>query len=315
MLTLHRDRVIYHMSADNPPAIRIQPGETISVETFDCYQGQLLPADRTMDDLDRRWINPATGPVYVETAKPGDMLKITIRKINLGPVGILDIGPNSGALGQSFPTAVIHRIPVSDGFLTYDSRLKIPVQPMIGVIGTAPSAETGPVSTRTPMEHGGNMDCTRISEGSILYLPVFAEGGLLALGDLHAVMGDGEVGNCGVEIEGEVILTIDLIRKDVPADAHSISPFSFPLIETEDQWIAIASADTLDEASEKVSRQMFLFLTQQAALSQTDAGMLIDMLGNLMICQIVNPQKTVRMEFPKWAISIPYDSNMKTFFT
>lgn len=295
MKKISRKDVIYYMSAENPPAAYVEDGETIVVETYDCYQGQLLPEGSAFADVDRRFINPATGPVFVNGAKPGDMLKVTVEKLELGPVGILDIGCNSGALGEFYDKNepyTINRIHVTDGILKYDERLQFPAEPMIGVIGTAPAGEA--VSTKTPMDHGGNMDCTKICEGAKLYLPVAVDGALLALGDFHAVMGEGEVGNCGVEIEGEATLKLDVVH-----DMH----FTFPIIENEEQWIVIAYAETLDEAAEKASKQMFRFLAEQFGLCAVDAGMLIDMLGNLIVCQIVNPMKTVRMEIPKWAIA------------
>ena len=295
MKKITRKDVIYYMSAANPPAAYAEDGEIIVVETYDCYQGQLLPEESHFKDVDRRFINPATGPVYVHGAMPGDMLKVTIEKIDLGPVGILDIGCNSGALGEFFDKNepyTINRIHVTDGILKYDERLQFPAESMIGVIGTAPAGE--PVKTVTPMDHGGNMDCTKICEGAKLYLPVFVEGALLALGDFHAVMGEGEVGNCGVEIEGEATLKLDVV--------HDMK-FTFPIIENDDQWIVIAFAETLDEAADKASKQMFRFLSEKFGLNAVDAGMVIDMLGNLIVCQIVNPMKTVRMEIPKWAIA------------
>ena len=295
MKKITRKDVIYKMSAENPPVAYVEDGETIVVETYDCYQGQLLPEGSAFQDVDRRFINPATGPVFVNGAEPGDMLKVTVEKLEVGPVGILDIGSNSGALGEFFnpetPYA-INRIRVEDGILKYDERLQFPAEPMIGVIGTAPAGEA--VRTVTPMDHGGNMDCTTICEGAKLYLPVFVEGALLALGDFHAVMGEGEVGNCGVEIEGEATLKLNVVKN---------MKFTFPIIENEEQWIVVAYGETLDEAAGKASKQMFRFLSEQFGLNAVDTGMLIDMLGNLIVCQIVNPMKTVRMEIPKWAIA------------
>lgn len=292
MIKITRKDVIYRMSAENPPAAKVDSRETVVFETYDCYQGQLLPEGNTFKNVDRRFGNPATGPVFVNGAMPGDMLKITVEKLELGPVGILDIGPNSGALKEYFDEVSINRIHVKDGVLKYDERLQIKAEPMIGVIGNAPAEES--VSTMTPKDHGGNMDCTKICEGAKLYLPVFVEGALLALGDFHAIMGEGEVGNCGVEIEGEATLKLDVV--------HDMK-FTFPLIENEEQWITVAYGETLDEAAAKASKQMFQFLKEQFGLNNVDAGMLIDMLGNLIVCQIVNPMKTVRMEIPKWAIA------------
>ena len=291
MKKVTRKDVIYQMSAENKPVLSVDSGETVVFETYDCYQGQLLPEGTTFQDVNRKFTNPATGPVYVNDAKPGDVLKITIEKMELGPVGILDIGKNPGALKGFFDSVTIKRLSVVGDMLKYNDRLQIKTKPMIGVIGTAPAE--GAVSTMTPMDHGGNMDCTRIEEGAILYLPVFVDGGLLALGDFHAIMGEGEVGNCGVEIEGEATLKVEVVRD---------MKVTFPMIENEDQWMTVAYGETLDEAAKKATAQMFQFLTEYHGLDPVDAGMLIDMVGDLIICQIVNPMKTVRMEIPKWTI-------------
>lgn len=292
MKKISRNDVIYEMSGANRPVAVVESGETVVFETYDCYQGQLLPEGNTFKNFDRRYGNPATGPVYVNGAKPGDMLKIKIEKLEMGPVGILDIGPNSGALKEYFDEPVINRIHVTGDTLKYDERLSVKTKPMIGVIGTAPAGE--PVSTRTPMDHGGNMDCTRIEEGATLYLPVFVDGALLAVGDFHAIMGEGEVGNCGLEIEGHATLKLDV--------DHDMK-MPFPMIENDEQWMTVAYGETLDEAAEKASKQMFRFLMECCGLGKVDAGMLIDMLGDLIVCQIVNPMKTCRMEIPKWAIA------------
>lgn len=288
MKVVSREHVIYQMFGEEPPVMTVKPGEEIVFETYDCYGGRLLPEDSTFADFDRRFGNPATGPVFVEGAMPGDMLKIEIKKIDLGPVGILDIGKNSGALTGVVKKPVIQRIPVSEGVLTYKEKVRIPVKPMIGVIGTAPLGV--PVRTMTSMDHGGNMDCTKITEGAVLYLPVFVEGGLLALGDLHGIMGDGEIGNCGLEIEGRVTLRVSLEKE---------MRLPYPMLENDGQWITIAYGVTLDEATEKVVPQMVRFLSECQGLSPEDAGMLLDMVGDLIVCQIVNPYKTVRLEIPK----------------
>ncbi len=291
MKEITRDRVIYAFSAEDEPVLYVEPGETVRIETYDCYQGHLLPEGNTFADHDRRYGNPATGPVYVNGAEPGDMLSIRIEKIELGPVGILDVGPGSGALRGIFDEPVINRLSVSEGTIDYKG-VRVPVRKMIGVIGVAPAG--GPVSTMTPMDHGGNMDCNRVEEGATLYLPVSVPGALLSTGDFHAIMGDGEVANCGLEIEGHAVLTLNVVK--APG-------LSFPMIENEAQWITLAFGDTLDETAEKASRQMFDFLTQKQEIAQDDAAMLIDMAGELMVCQIVNPKKTMRMEVPKELIA------------
>ncbi len=292
MVRITRNHVIYAFSEHDKPAAYAEPGQCVEFETYDCYQGVMLAENSTFRDFDRRFGNPATGPAFVHGAMPGDTLKIEIQRLEVGPVGILDIGGSSGALKGAFAgrEPVIKRLSVRDGMIDYEG-ISVPARPMIGVIGVAPAGD--PVGTLIPMDHGGNLDCTRVEEGAVLYLPVCVEGALLSVGDLHAVMGEGEVANCGVEIEGRVVLEVDVLRQ---------TGISYPMLENKEQWITIAYGSTLDEASDKAVMQMFWFLCQKMGLSEVDAGMLLDMAGDLMVCQIVNPKKTVRMEVPKWLV-------------
>ncbi|MBQ1887931.1 MAG: acetamidase/formamidase family protein [Firmicutes bacterium] len=288
MIHITTDHLTRALGRDDSPAAYMDPGGTAVFDTLDCYSNALLPEGSTFEDVNSDLNNPATGPLYINGAEPGDMLKIRIDRIQLGRVGILDRGNNPGAFKGMFDHRVLNRIRVKDGMCIYKDRFTMPVSPMIGVIGTAPAGE--PVSTRTPKDHGGNMDCTRVEEGATLYLPVSVPGGLLSMGDLHAVMGEGEVGNCGVEIEGKVTVTVD-VEKDLG--------LTFPMIENERQWMTIAYGDDLDEAARKSVEQLHLFLVKCCGLDPDDACMLMDMAADMIVCQIVNPCKTVRMEISK----------------
>ena len=287
MIYIEKNHAIHTFSPEHPPVSRARSGESVTFETYDCYKGQLLPGDTTFADLDRGLENPATGPLFVEEAAPGDVLRVDILDISLDPVGILDMGPASGALKHKISTTVIRRVPVQDNRIHYRN-LEIPARPMVGVIGVAP--ERGAVSTMTPMNHGGNMDCTRIEAGCSLYLPVKAPGALLAMGDLHAIMGDGEVGNCGVEIGGRGTVRVHVLKG---------LALEYPMIRNSQKWITVAYGETLDEAGDKAVLQMFSFLTEHTGADTVDAGMYLDMLGDLAVCQIVNPMKTVRLELPR----------------
>lgn len=291
MITIEKKHAIHTFSPDHPAAAAVPSGETVVFETYDCYMGQLLEPGTTFADVDRKLGNPATGPLFVEGAEKGDVLKVEILEILLDSVGILDIGPGSGCLGRMFREYVIRRLPVKDNLICYNE-LQIPARPMVGVIGVAPEQEA--VSTMTPKNHGGNMDCTKIEAGSALYLPVKAPGALLAMGDLHAIMGDGEAGNCGVEIGGRVTVRVSVLKG---------LALEYPVIENSSQWITVAYGDTMDQACERCTLQMYEFLTGYAGIGGVDAGMYIDMLGSQAVCQIVNPCKTVRMEMDKWIVS------------
>ncbi len=293
MKTITRNYITHILSKDNPPCERIRAGETVTFETYDCFTNQFLPEEATFENVVRKPGNPATGPLFIEGAMPGDMLKIDILDIVLGPVGVVMLGPGSGSEKEFFSQKTLKRIPVIDGFAHYSEQLKLPITPMIGVIGVAPGGDG--VSTITPMDHGGNMDCTQIRKGVTLYLPVFTEGALLSLGDFHAIMGDGEVEDCGLEIEGKAVLRVDVVknRNCVP----------YPMIETSEKLITIASAEDVEAAWRKAVRQMYDFLKERIGLDDKDAGMLLTMAGDLVICQTVNPMKTVRMEFPRYITS------------
>ena len=290
MKTITRNYITHILSKDNPPCGRIRSGETVEFETYDCFSNQFLPEEATFENVVRKPGNPATGPLFIEGAMPGDMLKIEILDIVPGPVGVVMLGPGSGSEKEFFSEKILKRIPVSEGFAHYSEQLKLPITPMIGVIGVAPAGDG--VSTITPMDHGGNMDCTQIRKGVTLYLPVFAEGALLSLGDFHAIMGDGEVEDCGLEIEGKAVLRVDVVknRNCVP----------YPMIETSEKLITIASAEDVETAWRKAVRQMYDFLKEKIGLDDNDAGMLVTLTGDLVICQTVNPMKTVRMEFPRY---------------
>lgn len=290
MKVITRNHNTHILSKDNTPCAHAAAGETVVFETYDCFTNQFLPEEATFENVIRKPGNPATGPLYVEGAAPGDMLKIEILDILPGPVGVVMLGPNSGSEKEYFKKKVLKRIPVMDGYAHYSEQLKIPVAPMIGVIGVAPAGEG--ISTITPKNHGGNMDCTQIKKGVTLYLPVFVNGALLSMGDFHGVMGDGEVEDCGLEIEGKAVVKIDVVKNK--------NCVSYPMIETEDKLITIASASGVEEAWQDATRQMYEFLKGCVGLTDEEAGMLLTLAGDLVICQTVNPMKTVRMEIPRY---------------
>ena len=288
MLTLHPDTRIHKMDRGNAPAAFAKSGDTVRFETLDCFGGQITSEDQRLGGLDWSCINPATGPLFIEGAMPGDVLKVEILSIELDDHGVMVDGPGEGVMGGLLKDEATKILPVENGMARFSDKLAFPLCPMIGVIGTAP-AGTG-VDTGTPGTHGGNMDCTRIGAGATLYLPVNVEGALLAMGDLHAVMGDGEVGVCGVEIAGMVTVRVTVLKN---------CALPTPFLINDDTAMTIYSAETVDEASIGATLSMHTFLMQELGMSDHEAGMLLSIAGNLCICQIVDPEKTCRMELPR----------------
>lgn len=287
MQIIRRETAVYAMSKDNAPVARAQSGETLVFETADCFGGQIACEADRLGALDWSRINPATGPVYIEGAQPGDTLKVEILSIALAPQAAMVEAPGEGITGVEAVAEATKILPVADGRVVFSDSLSLPVCAMIGVIGTAPAGEAIP--TGTPAAHGGNMDCKRIGEGAALYLPVNVDGALLAMGDLHAVMGDGEVCVCGAEIAGSVTVRVSVIKGQ---------PLPLPFLVTQEHAMAICSDEGLDAAAQGATLRMRTFLIEQAKLPAHEAGMLLSLAGDLRICQAVDPNKTCRMELP-----------------
>lgn len=288
MLTLHPDTRIHKMDRSNAPAAFAKSGDTVRFETLDCFGCQITSEDQRLGGLDWSGINPATGPLFIEGAMPGDVLKVEILSIELDDHGVMVDGPGEGVMGGLLKDEATKILPIENGMAKFNDKLSFPLKPMIGVIGTAPAGDG--VDTGTPSAHGGNMDCTRIGAGATLYLPVNIEGALLAMGDLHAVMGDGEVGVCGVEIAGMVTVRVTALKN---------CALPTPFLINDDTAMTIFSAKTVDEASIGATLAMHTFLMQELGMNDHEAGMLLSVAGNLCICQIVDPEKTCRMELPR----------------
>ncbi len=174
----------------------------------------------------------------------------------------------------------------SGELLEINTGRRFPTNPMIGVIGTASKGDRPWYATECG-DHGGNMDCNTIRAGAAVYLPVFVEGGLLGIGDVHAAMGDGEVYGSGVDISAEVDITVT-VRKDIK------NTTAFLL--SGNHLSTLASAVTLEEACRLCIKDMEQILQVQYGFTPLDASKVIALYGDLKICQIANPQKTVRME-------------------
>lgn len=279
--------VVSAMSCAHTPVEYINIGDVITVSTLDCFSNKLRHEDETMAILSADDMNPCTGPIYVNGAVKGDILKVEILDIKVGDHGVMlsdAAGFNKYGAGERAES--IH-VKVEDNKIYLTDDIVFNAVPMIGCIGTAP--ENDSVLTTVPGTHGGNMDNTKIMAGSILLLPVYHDGALLSLGDLHAAMGDGEVTGCGIEIFGEVTLRVNVIKNvEMP----------LPAVITDDTFMSVASCESIDDAAEVSVKMMLDCLTKLGDLSIEDAWKIVGILANVRICQIVNALKTARCEVP-----------------
>jgi amidase len=283
-----REQVFFAFQPELTAIANVKQGEEVIMETHDCFEGQLKTSADLLDSLDWDHINPASGPVYIEGTKPGDVLRVDLLKIDIANQSIMVTLPGEGALGDQITEMETVALQLDGDTVVYKDKVRVPKKPMIGVIGVAPAS--GSVPNGTPGAHGGNMDCTLVTEGASLYFTVGVEGALFGAGDFHAAMGDGEVIICGAETPGEFRFKAQVVE--------TLKGLPTPFLRNENLVATIVSAPTLDEAASGATHAMARFLTQFVGLSVNDAGMLMSLAGELKFCQIVDPEKTVRFEFP-----------------
>lgn len=289
MYKLDTSHVIKKISSETKAALIVESGAVIEVETLNCFGGQTLQPVRGPLNIDQnRAGNPSTGPIYVEGAKPGDVLKIEILEITpaLDPVMAMD--DTMGVFAKNIPEHVLKIFEIQDNGIKFDEHYTVPVDCMLGVIGTAPPASEV-TDMLAPGLQGGNMDCRRIGIGSIVYLPVNVEGALLVFGDVHAAMGDGEVCGCGAEVGATIRVKVSVLKD---------SSYPCPMVISSGYAMTVYSDASLDEAADISTRRMHQFLQTELGLPYAEAGMLLSLIGDLRVCQVVDPVKTCRMEVP-----------------
>ena len=291
MIELDDSKTLFSFDKDLEPVLKVPSGETVRIRTKDCFGNQLQGPEDQLSEIDWEAINPATGPIYVEGAVAGGALKVHIDNIELDAQTSSCTGKDEGVCGDRFSDWATHFCKVEDGKVVWDERLSIPLAPMIGVIGVAPEGE--PVNCGTPGKHGGNMDNTAIAAGATLYFPVAVDGALFGCGDMHAVMGDGEVSVSGAEVAGYATVTLTALPElSVPN----------PLIENDTHFGIIVSAESLDKASELAVQQMVDLLASRTNESEADLVMLLSLVADVRVCQMVDPEKTVRFMVPKYVL-------------
>ena len=293
-----------YFDAALPPALEIDSGATVAIETVSGSETQLPPPDagfhvppelRDIHAKSERLLpgHILTGPVAVRDAKPGMVLQVDILDVALRQDwGWNIIRPLAGALPEDFDTGRTTIIPLDTEAMTAQLSwgLTLPLAPFFGVMGVAPPPGWGRISTIQPRAHGGNLDNKMLGAGATLYLPVFADGALFSVGDGHAVQGDGEV--CVTAIETALTGTFRLTaRGDMALDA--------PRAETEDQLITMGLHESLDRCAERAVRDMIAWITERTGLSRDDAYMLCSLAADLRITQCVNGNKGVHMVLDK----------------
>jgi acetamidase/formamidase len=297
----------HHFGWDHsiPPVLTIAPGTTIEFECIDASGGQLSPKSTLADvaKLDFAKVNPVTGPVFIDGARPGDALKVTIDEFKPSGFGWTANIPGFGLLADQFTEPALHIWSYDKATLApaaYSPVGRVPLKPFNGVIGVA-LAEPGNHSVVPPRRVGGNLDIRDLAAGTELYLPVEVAGALFSVGDTHAAQGDGEV--CGTAIESpmNVVLSFDLVRGANLATPRFITPGPVTRhLDVKGYEVTTGVGPDLMEASRAAVSSMIDLLSARYKMKPVEAYMLCSVCADLRISEIVDqPNWVVSFYFPR----------------
>ena len=301
------------------PLLRVQPGESFIIETYDASTGyfktaddKAIPGKRPGFDRVPPQANPIGGPVWLEGAERGDTLVVTIEDILVDSYSWIAIGPRRGPLGEStrwpelstdYTTKIFQHSTgpsgtLRDGTLRFSDRLSWPLRPFIGTLGVAPDREVT-TSLDGQGEWGGNLDIRDVAPGNRIYLPVFHSGARFYLGDVHASQGDTEFTGTAAETKAAVRLRLEIIKgKRIP----------WMRIEKPDAIIAIHANRPLEAAVETATIHLMDWLIQEYRFSPTDAYCLVSTCPDFRInvyqmCKIGKLSFVAGAEIPKRYLS------------
>lgn len=291
--SLRSDQTHNKFSRTIEPILTINAGEIVEISTEEATDGQLKLESDTADLMNLSFdpIHPLTGPIYVNDAKPGDVLAVTLHKIEIGTWGWTAILPGFGFLADEFTEPYLRTWELAGkNTLKFSDGISIPLKPFPGVLGVAPDTDSL-LSTIPPRANGGNMDDPNIVEGTTVYLPVFVDGALFSIGDAHAAQGLGEVCGTAIEAPMKFLVEINLIKGSSIAE---------PQYENDDVYAVTAFATTIDEAARKATKYMIEHLIKNYGLTRNDAYMLCSLAGDLKIAEVVDvPHMLVTMSIDK----------------
>ena len=261
---------IYKFTPEMQPVATAKPGEVVKFITKDCYDGQVQKPTDIAETVDWQHTNPATGPLYIEGAEPGDALAVDILDVTVADQGAACSIPECGPFCEKSELRT-HIMRIENGLVHWDANDMVwPLDTMVGVIGVATDEKE--ISTGFVGNHGGNMDSRIIQKGVTVWFPVRVKGGLLAMGDLHATMADGEVCGNGIEIAGEVIVRVRLLKN---------FKLNWAVTETKDAYFVNTCGPTCDDAIRAGYLELHRLISDAYGLDYTDTAMYMSIQGYL----------------------------------
>lgn len=318
-----------YFDAARAPVLRVKSGDLIQAEAVTHHAGD--DPDLLMDEgieaifngipsSDRNpGVHIMTGPIFLEDAKPGDILevrylsmtprcrygsnlaanwgylykefgekeRVTIYQLNAG-------GHTAEALyaydfpGKYLVPGTVTRCPECDRQKALNG-VRVPVRPHLGTAGVAPDV-IGRVSTIPPGRHGGNIDNWRIGAAATMFYPVQVDGALFSIGDPHISQGDGELSGTAIEASLDVVFQM-ILRRDFT--------FPSPLLETPECWIVHGFSEDLDLAMRSASLDMLTLLHEHQGLSRNDAYSLMSVAADFAVTQVVDGRQGIHVRIPR----------------
>ena len=275
VLRVAAEPLVHEFTRHLPARATIRPGQVIEVESEDALSGQIRKPGDQRDKATVPKSNPVAGPIEIEGAEPGDVLAVRIHDISpaIGQCATYTGAPKQLAewLGSDVPPG--GRVcPIRDGLIHWSDEITIPYAPMLGCIGTAP--EWGTPTTGPAGPHGGNMDIRETAPGSIVYLPVFIDGGWLFLGDAHAAMGHGELSATGLEMPAITTISVELLKDRLLA---------WPRIESDSEIMVAVSTAPMTRAIAAAYAQLILWMEADHGWNRWEAYDLLTHVGEISI--------------------------------
>ena len=277
------------IAAGHAPAATVAPGARVRIETELNIGDVLHSVDEPFEPEMVRlpYVNPVTGPIAVEGTGPGTVLVCDIEEMEVHPPGFTALIPGFGPFVDWIRRRDfgVHArvVDVRDGVVWWDASTRIPIRPMVGTIATAPLLES--ISTIDNGPHGGNIDVQEVGPGCRLMLPAAVDGGLLFVGDCHAVQGDGEL--CGIgAIEVRTHTTIRVDVQPRPAEMQ------WPRFETDEHIGVIACARPLEDAFRLSVEELVNWMVAEHGFSAPDAVLLLGQVAEARCTQLTNPKYT-----------------------
>ncbi len=273
------------------PAAKINPGDTVVFHTEDAFGGRINSVDVKPKEAlkDANFLNPQTGPVYINGAEPGDTLVCKIDSIEftrdwavsaiMEYFGGLQSNDITKTLQQPLEEKVYMWKSLEDGkyFRNEEIGVTIPATPFCGTMATAPKLEA--ISALAPGKFGGNMDVPDTKPGNILYLPIYNEGGLFYIGDVHAAQGEGELCGVALEISAKVTVTFDIIKGKT---------IKWPRIESPDRIMSVGSAKPMEDAARISYADLIEWMVDDYGFKKMDAYQLLSQVGELYVGNMVD---------------------------